>query len=251
MRLSVLLFFTLLSIPTLVLADTPLDVDALSQTPQGLLEALDKRHNAYDSQKWTFEMTVIPVSGSKRSMKFDVMQKGSKRLVRFLSPGDVKGMSVLSKGRTMYVYAPQTENVRRVATSARRQNLLGSNFTYADMATVNLAPEYNATVGAAADDHVWLELNKKAESDAAWPKLRLRINKKHALIEVVEYWDAGKKVKTQHRTNFTVVGGAPTWKTIIMSSEGGLKTRLEMLSQKINEPIPNKVFSKRSLVRGQ
>ena len=125
MRLVLLVTTCLLTIPVVTSADTPPDVDALSKTPQALLEALDKRHNHYPTQKWTFEMVIQPPSGAKRSVKFAVQQKGSKRLVRFLEPGSVKGMSVLSKGTKMYVFSPQTENVRLVATSARRQTLLG------------------------------------------------------------------------------------------------------------------------------
>ena len=251
-RLSIVVACALIILPATGSADTPPDVEALSKTPQALLEALDKRHNHYETQKWTFEMSVVPTSGAKRSMQFEVLQKGKMRLVRFLSPGEVKGMSVLSKGSTMYVYAPQTDNVRRIATSARRQNLLGSNLTYADMATVDFAPEYTATVSSNSGNMLWLDLEKKPESDVSWAKLRFGINKKHALIEIIEYWEDGKKLKTQTRKDFATLDGAPTWKTIVMkNASGGLKTELKMLSQKINEPIPSKIFSKRSLVRGR
>ena len=251
MRLAAIAISALILLPTTAMADNPIDVDALSKTPQALLEALDTRQNAYKTQKWTFVMTVIPVSGTKRSLKFNVLQKGAKRLVRFLSPGDVKGMSVLAKGSKMWVFSPQTENVRTVATSARRQTQLGSNFTYGDMSTVDLAPAYEASVDSDKGGLLWMTLKKKSDADADWPKLRVGVNKKHALVEVVEYWDGGKREKTQRRTDFAVMGGAPTWKTITMESADGLKTVLSMESQEINIDIPNKVFTKRSLVRDQ
>lgn len=252
MRLATLIATCLLVSPAICLADTPPDVVALSKTPQVLLEALDKRHNHYPTQKWTFEMVIKPPSGAKRSVKFAVQQKGSKRLVRFLEPGSVKGMSVLSKGTKMYVFSPQTENVRLVATSARRQTLLGSDLSFSDMATVDLAPAYAASVISSKDNRLWLELARKEGSDAAWPKLRLGVNKKHALIEVIEYWDSGKKIKEQTRTDFGLVSNIPTWKTITMTDvASGHKTTLNMLKQAIGEEIPDKVFTKRSLVRGR
>ena len=252
MRLVLLVTTCLLAIPVVTAADTPPDVDALSKTPQALLEALDKRHNHYPTQKWTFEMVIQPPSGAKRSVKFAVQQKGSKRLVRFLEPGSVKGMSVLSKGTKMYVFSPQTENVRLVATSARRQTLLGSDLSFSDMATVDLAPSYDTKVAETKGARLWLELTRKADSDAAWPRLRLGVNKKHALIEVIEYWDGGKKVKEQTRTDFGLVSNIPTWKTITMKDVAtGHKTTLNMLKQAIGEDIPDKIFTKRSLVRGR
>jgi len=252
MRLATLITTCLLAVPTVCLADNPPDVEALSKQPQTLLEALDKRHNHYPTQKWTFEMVIQPPSGAKRSVKFAVQQKGSKRLVRFLEPGSVKGMSVLSKGTKMYVFSPQTENVRLVATSARRQTLLGSDLSFSDMATIDLAPSYTASVVSSKGDRIWLELTRKEGSEAAWATLRLGVNKKHALIEVIEYWDGGKKEKEQTRTDFGLVSDIPTWKTITMTDVAtGHKTTLNMLKQSIGEDIPDKVFTKRSLVRGR
>ena len=234
-------------------ADTP-NVDALkAQSGAALMAAIDKRTYDYSTQKWVFRMTITEKSGASREAKFSVWQKGSKRLVRFLEPGDVKGMSMLSGGNgEMYVYSPQTDNTRRIATSARRQTLLGSDMAYDDMQSVGLEPLYNVTVGQDTGSHVWLELAKKEGADVVWDKLRLRIDKKAALPDLIEYWDGGKKIRDQSRTGFTEEGGAPTWKSIkMLDIATGHSTTLDMLEQKIGEAIPDSVFSKRTLVRGQ
>ncbi|MBT9555911.1 MAG: outer membrane lipoprotein-sorting protein [Myxococcales bacterium] len=235
-------------------AAAPPDVNALkAKGGTAVLEAIDKRTYDYTTQKWVFRMTVKEKGGQGRQVTFSVWQKGNKRLVRFLEPGDVKGMSMLSAGDgDMYVYSPQTDNVRRVASSARRQTLLGSNMTYEDMNAVMLAPLYDAAFGEDAATHLWLDLTRKAGADTSWEKLRLRVDKKAALVDHIEYWEGGKKVREQVRNVFTEEGGAPTWKSIAMTDVGtGLSTSLEMLEQKIGDDIPDNIFSKRSLVRGQ
>ncbi len=236
---------------TAATASTP-DINALKgKGGAAVLEAVEKRTYDHPTQKWTFKMTIADKGGSSRHVKFSVWQKREKRLVRFLEPGDVKGMSVLSTGSgDMYVYSPQTDNVRRVATSARRQTLLGGDMTYDDMASIALTPVYDVGLGEDTATHLWLELTAKSGADVAWPKLRIRIDKKAALMDVVEYWD-GKKVREQSRSGFSDSWGAPVHRLVTMKDVAtGHATTLEMLDQKIGEPIADDVFSKRSLVRG-
>jgi len=245
-----LALFAGLTWPAVASADKVPDIDALKGDPAALLATLDARHNHYPTQKWDFEMVITPSSGTTRKVTFNVWQKGSKRLVRFTGPGDIKGMSVLSRGtNTMYVYSPQTGNARRVAAHATRQTLLGSDMGYDDMSQLDLAPLYDAKVSKDEGGFLWLELTSKGE--ASWSNLRLRVSKKQGMIDRIEYLEDGKAVKLQERSDFAVLDNVPTFKTIKVSRPGNSgNTVLNMLSQKIGDDIPNKVFTKRSLVRG-
>ncbi len=216
-----------------------------------LLKTLDARHNGYATQKWVFEMVLKPRSGATKQMKFSTWQKGHKRLVRFLEPGEVKGMSVLIKGRTMYVYSPQTDNVRRVASSARRQTFMGSDLNMDDMAQIDFHVDFETKLAKDEAKYLWLDLTRKADSAMSWSNLKLRVNKKDAMIDQIQYFDGSRKVKTQQRTQFAVLDKVPTYQHIVVEDEASKhKTVLKMLSQKIGEDIPNKIFTKRSLIRG-
>ncbi len=221
---------------------------------QAMLEAGDKLMNHYPSQLWTFKMTVKPESGAAKTLRFKVWQKGGKqRLVRFLDPGEVKGMSMLTSGSSvMYVYSPQTDNVRRVASHAKRQTLLGSNLTYSDMSTEDLSKLYDASFGEKGADGLWLELTKKAGAEVSWDKLRVKVSRKTTLPEIIEYWDGGKRVRTQERSKYEVMDGVPTYRLVTMRDEqGGLVTTLEMESQEVGLPLDDSLFQKRNLVRGE
>ncbi len=198
-------------------------------------------------------MTVYPPGGEPKSLKFKVWQKDrTKRLVRFLEPGEVKGMSMLSRSaKVMYVYSPQTDNVRRLAVSARRQTLLGSNLTYSDMASLDFATGYDATIDKETPTHVWLNLTRKADAKRAWERLHVRLSKKTLMVDRVEYLDEGKVVRTQDRTDFEMMDGVPTYRTVTMVDTGSkLKTVLHIESQKIGGDIDDALFKKRNLVRG-
>ncbi len=235
-------------------AQNKLDINALkAQGAPALLEALDKKHNDYPTQKWEFKMTLKPVSGGTREFKFSVWQKNRKnRLVRFSDPGEVKGMSVLIvNANEMYVFTPQTDNVRRVAASARRQSFMGSDLGFDDMAQIDLGKDYDAAITTDDAKSLWLELKRKAGSDAGWEKMRLEVDKGLGLITTLEYWESGKPKKKQSRKNVKWDGGAPTFGEITIEDLGTKhRTVLETLTQKIGEAIPDSVFSKRSLVRG-
>lgn len=226
--------------------------DALkAEGAQAVVTHSDKLTNDYPTQKWVFEMTVHSGSTTK-SIEFEVWQKGPKqRLVRFLAPGEVKGMSVLSKGSKMYVYSPQTDNVRRVASHALRQTLLGSNLTYSDMSSLDFSAQYDATFAEEAGAHQWLELRARPDAEAAWERLRVRVDTKTQMLDTIEYFDGAKRVRTQTRTRWEKLDGVPTYRLVTLTDEdGGLKTTLDMKSQEVGSDIPDSAFKKKNLVRG-
>lgn len=232
------------------------DFDAVAaRGAQALLEESDRLTNHYPTQQWVMRMTVQPRGGEARVMEFRVWQKDQrKRLVRFDAPGPVKGMSMLAVGKdTMYVYSPQTDNVRRIAAHAKRQTLLGSNMSYDDMGAIDLSESYAATLGEATPTHQWLELARKpdAEGDTSWARLRVRVDKKTKMADVIEYFEGDKRLRVQTRSNFEVLDGIPTYRRVSMETlDDGLVTTLDVVEQKIGAPIADSIFQKRNLVRG-
>ena len=225
----------------------------LAKGADALLVEADKRQYGQSTQHWTFRMTVKAPGSEPRPVELEVWQKDRvKRLVRFTAPGEVKGLAMLSDGPSaMYVYSPQTDNVRRVAAHAERQTLLGSNFGYSDMAATDLSLLYRAEVGEATGTHQWLVLTKKDGADAEWQKLKVRIDKDKVMIDRIEYLEGDKVVRVQERTGFEVIGNYGAYRKVSMKTLGsGLETTMEMLSQEIGIPLDDGIFKKRNLVRG-
>lgn len=217
-----------------------------------LLEHADKLANHYPTQIWVTKMTVKKANEEPKHLKFKVWQKGSKRLFRFLEPGNVKGTSILIRGaKSMHVYSPETMKVRKVATHARRQTVLGSNYTMDDMATVDFSEAYDPKIDKEEGQYIWLELTRKPGAVASWPKLRLRIDSKTLMHDRTEYWEDGTKKRVEKRSNWKVWDGTPTYRKLAMTTFATkLTTTLELLSQTIGSDISDSFFKTRNLVRG-
>lgn len=89
-------------------------------------------------------MTIIDNKGRERIRKIASVTKlydngeTEKRLIRFLSPADVKGTGLLTfdyerKDDDMWLFMPALRKTRRIVSSEKAKNFMGSEFSYADM----------------------------------------------------------------------------------------------------------------------
>ncbi len=90
-------------------------------------------------------MTIIDSKGRKRVRKVAQVTKlydrgeTEKKLVRFLSPPDVKGTGLLTydyekKDDDMWLFMPALRKTRRIVSSEKSKSFMGSEFSYSDMA---------------------------------------------------------------------------------------------------------------------
>jgi hypothetical protein len=89
-------------------------------------------------------MTILDSRGRERVRKIATVSKlydngdTEKRLIRFLSPADVKGTGLLTfdyenKDDDMWLFMPALRKTRRIVSTEKAKNFMGSEFTYADM----------------------------------------------------------------------------------------------------------------------
>jgi outer membrane lipoprotein-sorting protein len=235
-------------------ADDPKLQELMKQGPDALLIEADRRHNAYDDESQKTKMTLHGGSDEGKYLVLTGIRKGeSKRVFRFEEPADVRGMGVLIEGQDeMYVYVPSLGKVRRVASHAKRQGFMGTDFSYDDMGLINMAPVYAAKVLGETDTHVQLELTRKPGQDIQYDKLVVDVDKAEILISRIEYWEGDKKLKVQTRKG-VVTGNAGNrhYTDIEMKdASSGHSTRIQVLDFKVNTGVPDAIFSKRWLVRG-
>ncbi len=90
-------------------------------------------------------MTIIDSKGRERVREIAMVSKlfdngeTEKRLLRFLSPADVKGTGLLvfdyeQKDDDMWLFLPALRKTRRIVSTERAKSFMGSEFSYADMA---------------------------------------------------------------------------------------------------------------------
>ncbi|MGD8537701.1 MAG: outer membrane lipoprotein-sorting protein [Candidatus Aminicenantes bacterium] len=94
-------------------------------------------------------LTIIDSKGRERIREIAMVSKlydngeTEKRLIRFLAPGDVKGTGLLTfdyekKDDDMWLFMPALRKTRRIVSSEKSKNFMGSEFSYADMTPPSL-----------------------------------------------------------------------------------------------------------------
>lgn len=97
----------------------------------------------------TATMTIIDSKGRERVRQIAQVTKlydngdTEKKLIRFLSPADVKGTGLLTydyevEDDDMWLFMPALRKTRRIISSEKAKSFMGSEFSYADMTPPNL-----------------------------------------------------------------------------------------------------------------
>jgi len=218
-----------------------------------ILKKADSAANSYKDQRFVMTMT-IEGSGATKVAKMETLQKGSdKRLVRFLAPGDVKGTAILMDGSAMYMYMPQFQKVRRIASHSLGQGFMDSDFTQADMGSISFNTAYNASLTETNEKGWKLHLVPKPGTETGVEALDVTIDKGSYLISQIDYLSGGKAVRRQTRGVLkTFPGTGPTPSVITMQDlTKAHRTTMTMDEMKVNSGLPDSLFTKQSLERAQ
>lgn len=224
-----------------------------SETADQLLARSDREAAAFKDASFHFKMLIKEPSGQVREVEFTTLQKGQKRLVRFQAPADVKGMGFLSESAdVMYALLPAFGNrIRRLGTSQMNQSFMGSDLSSSDMNAAALSALYTAKQTGTEGELAILELTQKPDQKLEWPRLRLAVDSKTALVHRVEYLDAsGKKLRTAARTDFKKdVSGfmTPGKMTFTDHRRNNHQTELVLLDATFNQGLDDNKFTQREL----
>ncbi len=230
---------------------------ALAETGSDVLQKVDAAMNSFSDGTFESKLLIHEPNGSSREIGFTTYQKvPDKRLVRFSSPGDLKGMGVLLENKdTMYVFLPGFQKVRRVGTHAKNQTFMGSDFSFDDMSNLRYSPLYDAKL-VKSDAKSWeLELAVKPGQEIEYPKLHMWIDKTAQQPTKIDFMDAGGKVlKTEEYIDYHVDGPnhyGPARVVVTDHRRNDHKSEIVFGTVKLNSGLKDELFTQRSLIRGQ
>jgi outer membrane lipoprotein-sorting protein len=245
----------LLVVPVLV----GLDASAKDEKSPGSLSALgilkksDDFHFGYKDSQLKVKTIVKDKDGNKSELRYEVWEKGDKRLIIMSEPPDVAGMAVLTKDEdTIYVYEPEFNKVRRIASHAKKQTMFGMDITSDETATKHLHKSYDPKIKSETSEKAVLTLEQKSGKDKAFPKLEVTIEKDNhwAATKIISKDKNGKKKKTEVRPKIKKLGGRYL-ATVMTITDHGKKhsTTLIVKSAKYDQGLSDKMFTKRYLIR--
>lgn len=166
----------------------------------------------------------------------------TKTLIKFLSPADVKGTSLLiydyeNESDAMWIYIPALRKTRRIVSSEKGKSFMGSEFSNADMSKPNLDDFVYKNLGTETINGVtcWkIESkckNEDIEDENGFSRKVAYIDKNSYLTYRVEYYDFDDellKIMTFSDYRKQSNGGYFAYKMEMQNVQSGRKSVMEV-----------------------
>lgn len=237
-------------------------------------EIAQKVHDRDEGDNVTSEMKMILIdkSGKKRirDLKVFTKEKGDDtlKLMFFLAPADVKDTAFLtydyedsSKDDDQWLYLPALQKVKRIASSDKSSSFMGSDFTYSDMTSRNVADyTYKVMKEPTIRGHkTWqMQVTPKSEKtveETGYTKSIVFVRQDNfVIIQALNYIKQGKKLKYMMVKDLEQIDGIWTVKEMQMITKKGKKTLHKSIFKfsdiKYNQDLDESLFTTRTLERG-
>jgi len=241
----------LISLIMVLIMSWAISVAAQELSALDIVKKSDATVNAPKDQYLDSKMVLINKNGDQKVRKTVMYQKGDeKRLIRFLSPADQKGIGFLSLPNDInYLYLPAFHKVRKIASHVKNQSFAGTDFSYDDMSSFKYAEEYDPKLLETTEENYVLELTPKANIKKDYSKLKMLVAKESFYPVKIEHYDkAGNLWKVMVREK--VVKKGDYWVSLKMEMKDLKKQHsTQTLIEKIelDTGLSDNIFTKRNL----
>lgn len=241
-----------------------------AETPEWVARQIDERNTGRDSR---LEMTMRIFDRQGRARERSLVltslrasgDRGDRVLVRFLSPGDIKGTGLLvweheDAEDERFLYLPALGRVRRIAGSEKQESFVGSDLSYEDIGGRDLAEYAYAFVQRDASwtapdgrSHPAWQLEAKARDlQAAYPRSVSLVRKDNFVVVAADIFNRrNEREKRYEVRRLELVDQVWTAMDVLMTNDRQ-KTRTELTakSARYNLGLADADFSRRALEQG-
>lgn len=228
-------------------------------TAQEILDEVEARRTQFTTQKTVGKIVLIDASGKEETremvmyLKKDEGDDKTSVIFRFLSPADVKGVTLLSlrNGEKIYLYMPAYKKVRLIAGSSKSEKFMGTDFSYDDLSAGYGKEDYESALQGEDEANYYLELTPK-KSDSKYGKLIMVVDKEKFYFKKIEFFDtAGSlwKVLEVYEIREKEDGSIQILKLSLRDVKENHATVMEVSSIEENIPLPEDFFSVRTIQR--
>lgn len=222
-------------------------------TPLQILERVDDTLNAPKDKDAKIKLTIIDRKGRKEEREMIMLQKSSnKRLVKFLSPAEHRGIGFLSlPNEVMYLYLPAFAKTRRIASHVRNTKFAGTDFTYEDMEAKKYSESWAPELIRIENNQYVLILKPKSGTKTQYSKMVMWVRSENFYPSKVELYDKGEKLcKIFTMEKVEKIGNYWISKELQMEDlKNGRKTIMETLEIKLDSNLSDELFTERYLMR--
>ncbi|MBA7683573.1 hypothetical protein ES703_91945 [subsurface metagenome] len=169
-------------------------------TVDEIMDKMEETAPDFTTQKTISEMILIDKNGKEETREMIMFsQKGedekTSTLMRFLSPKSVKGVTLLNinDGEKIYLYMPAYNKPRRIASSSKGDEFMGTGLSYEDMSMDYEDKDYEKKLLEETDGEYVVEV-LPSEGDVSYEKIILHIDKENFYAKKVEFYEAGNEL---------------------------------------------------------
>jgi outer membrane lipoprotein-sorting protein len=218
-----------------------------------VLERIDAAAAAPRDQDFEASLILTDAAGNRSERTLRIYQKGAdRRMARFLSPADQKGISVLSlPDGSIYLYLPAYKKVKRIASHVKNSSFAGTDFTYEDMEAMKFSQKYTASLAAGDDRNYVLDLVPRDAQAATYARIRVWALKDSFVPVTVEYFDR-KGVLSRRLTSSAVEKIKGYWvarEREMHDQASNHRTRMVLTNIRFDSGLADEVFTTRYLER--
>ncbi len=184
------------------------------------------------------------------------------RLVRFLSPADVKGTATLlvehaNADDDMWIYLPALGKVRRLSAANKKDSFVGTDFSYGDV--IGYKPEEwnhklvkeDSIEGAAGYVIESTPVNDTVRQNSGYSKRLSWVRKDNFVAARTEFWDlANQPLKRIVFRDIQQVGSNRRWQPMFAEAENlqtGHRTVIQFESFQADQNVAESLFTPRAL----
>ena len=223
----------------------------LALSPEELLSKVDSVA-IFPHSIGVMEETIITTTGKKRTFRIKFYTKNGmdKQLMVYIFPPQVRGNSFLIIGDNVWAYFPETGRIRKIASHAKKQKMMGSDFTYEDMTMGTYKKKFKPVNLNEEKDIYVLTLIPKENVKISYGKLVLRVDKKTYVPLVVDFYRKGedKPYKTLIQEDIKIVDYIPTPMHVVMrNNETGSETEIRTIRIDYKTKVEDDLFSPKRL----
>ena len=209
------------------------------------------------------ELRITDARGRERIRKIAIASRDEgtveKRIIRFLEPADVKGTALLvfdypDKEDEMWLYMPAIRKTRKIVSTEKGKNFMGSEFSNADMAAPNLGDFHFRTLGEEETGGIpcykieMVPLNDRLVRECGFAKKILWIGKKDYVMRKAVYYDEeGEKVKVLTTKDVKAIDPAHekflAMEMTMVNEQNGRKSYFRMLQVQYNPNVKEEYFT--------
>ena len=222
---------------------------SFGQDAKTILSKMDKVMFFAKDKEADVELTIQNLKNAKTTVKkAKTYEKNGKTLFRYTYPKADSGITSLTASENeTYLYLPLFNMVKKITNTSSLGNMNKSDFDLADKPARSYSDSYTPELLETTNDTYVLKLIPKNEKNP-YSHLIVKVSKKYYYPLSIEYYDKkGNKLKTADYSFKKINGHWIADKIVMTNNQKASKTTILMSNIKINQGLPDSMFTKESL----